>query len=169
MHKAQVQSLGWEDLLWRSHGNPFQYSCLGNPTDRRAWCTTVHVFPKGWTWLSNWTHMHARKHLIIWSKQATLNSKPYKTLRTKTKPSIHLWGWNLNAKTTSCASQQPVRWGGRCRGKEASCAQTQKHPNLQRSIHLPSDALLWNTLKLQITERVSGDKLTKTVNESNRM
>ena len=23
-------------------GNPLQYSCLGNPTDRRAWWTTVH-------------------------------------------------------------------------------------------------------------------------------
>ena len=24
------------------HGNPFQYSCLENPTDRRAWQATVH-------------------------------------------------------------------------------------------------------------------------------
>ena len=23
-------------------GNPLQYSCLGNPMDRRAWETTVH-------------------------------------------------------------------------------------------------------------------------------
>ena len=23
-------------------GNPFQYSCLGNPTDREAWPATVH-------------------------------------------------------------------------------------------------------------------------------
>ena len=23
-------------------GNPLQYSCLGNPTDRGAWWTTVH-------------------------------------------------------------------------------------------------------------------------------
>ena len=31
---------------WRSpgrgHGNPFQYSCLENPMDRRAWWPTVH-------------------------------------------------------------------------------------------------------------------------------
>ena len=24
------------------NGNPPQYSCLGNPMDRRAWCATVH-------------------------------------------------------------------------------------------------------------------------------
>jgi len=24
------------------NGNPLQYSCLGNPTDRGAWQTTVH-------------------------------------------------------------------------------------------------------------------------------
>ena len=24
------------------HGNPFQYSCLENPTDRGAWQATVH-------------------------------------------------------------------------------------------------------------------------------
>ena len=24
------------------NGNPFQYSCLGNPVDRRAWQATVH-------------------------------------------------------------------------------------------------------------------------------
>ena len=24
------------------HGNPLQYSCLDNPTDRGAWWTTVH-------------------------------------------------------------------------------------------------------------------------------
>ena len=24
------------------HGNPFKYSCLGNPMDREAWWATVH-------------------------------------------------------------------------------------------------------------------------------
>ena len=28
------------------NGNPVQYSCLGNPTDRRAWWATVHGVPK---------------------------------------------------------------------------------------------------------------------------
>jgi len=28
------------------NGNPLQYSCLGNPTDRGAWQVTVHGFAK---------------------------------------------------------------------------------------------------------------------------
>ena len=29
------------------NANPFQYSCLGNPTDREAWWATVHGVTKG--------------------------------------------------------------------------------------------------------------------------
>ena len=39
------------------NGNPFQYSCLGNPMDRRAWLATVHGVAKSWTWLSSHTQM----------------------------------------------------------------------------------------------------------------
>ena len=28
------------------HGNPLQYSCLGNPMDRGAWWSTVHWVAK---------------------------------------------------------------------------------------------------------------------------
>ena len=31
------------------HSNPFQYSCLENPTDRGAWCATVHRVAKSRT------------------------------------------------------------------------------------------------------------------------
>ena len=31
------------------NGNPLQYSCLGNPTDRGAWWATVHGVAKSWT------------------------------------------------------------------------------------------------------------------------
>ena len=31
------------------HGNPLQYSCLGNPMDRGAWWTTVHGVTKSQT------------------------------------------------------------------------------------------------------------------------
>ena len=31
------------------NGNPFQYSCLGNPMDRGAWWDTVHRVTKSWT------------------------------------------------------------------------------------------------------------------------
>ena len=35
------------------NGSPLQYSCLGNPMDREAWRTTVHVVTKNQTPLSN--------------------------------------------------------------------------------------------------------------------
>ena len=38
---TQVQSLGREDPL-EGHGNPLQYSCLGNPMDRGEWRAIVH-------------------------------------------------------------------------------------------------------------------------------
>ena len=33
------------------HGNPLQYSCLGNPIDRGAWQTMVHGVTKSLTQL----------------------------------------------------------------------------------------------------------------------
>ena len=35
------------------HGNPLQYSCLGNPMDRGDWWTTVHGVAKSQTRLSD--------------------------------------------------------------------------------------------------------------------
>ena len=35
------------------NGNPLQYSCLENSTDRGAWWATVHGVAKSWTRLSN--------------------------------------------------------------------------------------------------------------------
>ena len=37
------------------NGNPLQYSCLENPTDRGAWRATVHRVAKSWTRLSDFT------------------------------------------------------------------------------------------------------------------
>ena len=37
------------------NGDPFQYSCLRNPTDREAWQATVHGVAESWTGLFNWT------------------------------------------------------------------------------------------------------------------
>ena len=34
-------ALGWEDSPGGGNGNPLQYSCQDNPTDRRAWLVTV--------------------------------------------------------------------------------------------------------------------------------
>ena len=35
------------------NGNPPQYSCLGNPTDRETWWATLHGITKSQTQLSN--------------------------------------------------------------------------------------------------------------------
>ena len=35
------------------NGNPLQYSCLENSTDRGAWWAILHVVSKNWTRLSN--------------------------------------------------------------------------------------------------------------------
>ena len=46
------------------NGNPLQYSCLENPTDRVAWWATVHGIAKSKTWLSDWTHAHTHIPLV---------------------------------------------------------------------------------------------------------
>ena len=33
---------GWGGCPGEGNGNPFQYSCLEDPMDRRAWWATVH-------------------------------------------------------------------------------------------------------------------------------
>ena len=37
------------------HGNPLQYSCLGNAMDRGAWWATVHVITES-EWLRDWDY-----------------------------------------------------------------------------------------------------------------
>ena len=38
--------LGHRRSPGEGNGNPLQYSCLGNPMDRRAWQATVHEKPE---------------------------------------------------------------------------------------------------------------------------
>ena len=42
MQETWVRSLGQKDSLEKEMVTPLQYSCLGNPMDRRAWLSTVH-------------------------------------------------------------------------------------------------------------------------------
>ena len=46
------------------NGNPLQYSCLGNPTDRGAWWAAIHGVAKSRTWLKQ-LNIHALIHLDI--------------------------------------------------------------------------------------------------------
>ena len=45
---------------------PLQYSCLENPTDRRAWRATVQGVTKSWTQLSN---QHTATSMVPLSQQ----------------------------------------------------------------------------------------------------
>ena len=54
------------------NGNPFEYSCLENPTKRGAWWSTVHGVTKGQTWLSTHTcttqlYLTHREYTILYS------------------------------------------------------------------------------------------------------
>ena len=44
---------GSDRLPGGGHGNPLQYSCLGNPVDRGAWWATAHGVTKSQTRLSD--------------------------------------------------------------------------------------------------------------------
>ena len=46
------------------HGNPLQYSCLGNPLDRGAWWATVHRVTKSQTRLKR-ISTHTKLHIVV--------------------------------------------------------------------------------------------------------
>ena len=51
------------------NGNPLQYPCLGNPTDRGTWWATVHGVPKSQTQLRDLTttvYMYTLLVLFLW-------------------------------------------------------------------------------------------------------
>ena len=45
-HTSLIPGLG--RFLEGGYDNPFQYSCLGNPTDRGVWQATAHGAAKEW-------------------------------------------------------------------------------------------------------------------------
>ena len=53
---------------WRGNGNPFQYSCLENPTDRGAWWATAHgvVKESDTTEELNTSHHHLQGIWLQW-------------------------------------------------------------------------------------------------------
>ena len=44
------------------NGNPLQYPCLENPTDRGAWEATIYGVAKSWTRLSDFTLLVQNEH-----------------------------------------------------------------------------------------------------------
>ena len=58
MQEIQVQLLGWKDTLEKEMATLSQYSCLGNPMDRGAWCAIVHRIIKSQTRLKQLSTTH---------------------------------------------------------------------------------------------------------------
>ena len=58
--------------LGEGYGNPFQYCCLENHMDRRAWQATVHGIKKSWTRLRDQTQHSTCMRLLSYP---FLNSK----------------------------------------------------------------------------------------------
>ena len=56
--EPQVRSLRGDNSFGEGNGNPFQYSCLGHPMDRRTWQATVHAVAMSQTRLSMNTCLH---------------------------------------------------------------------------------------------------------------
>ena len=59
----------FDPWVWKipggGNGNPFQYSCLGNPKDRGAWSAVVYGVTKIWTQLSDWALMHTPGNQVL--------------------------------------------------------------------------------------------------------
>ena len=53
IQETWVWALGSGRSPGEGNGNPLQYSCLENSTNRGAWQGTIHGVTKSWTWLSN--------------------------------------------------------------------------------------------------------------------
>ena len=76
-------------------GNPLQYTCLENPTDRGAWRATGHGVAKGWTWLM-WLSTHA--HTWPRKRYSDLSESRYRHLENLANNCAQLpeclWGLN---------------------------------------------------------------------------
>ena len=90
------------------NGNPFQYSCLENPTDRRTWRATVHGVAKSWTWLK-W---HSTR--ISWFRDAGekgMKSGGHPTQRSNPGlPLCRQMLYHLNHQRSPPTELGPYRW-----------------------------------------------------------
>ena len=63
---------GWGRSSREGNGNPLQYSCLENSTDRGAWRATVHGVRRSRTWLSDFHFHQIHHHMLLHSLPDTL-------------------------------------------------------------------------------------------------
>ena len=72
--------------LGEENGNPFQYSCLGNPTDRGAWRATGHGVEKHWTGPSDFTFTFTFKVLKFLRKKVKSEIVSYSVVSDSATP-----------------------------------------------------------------------------------
>ena len=74
------------------NGNPLQYSCLGNPTDRGAWRATVHRGRKelDTTEQLNWTVAHQAPPSMGFPRQEYWSGLPFPSPGDLPDPGIEL-------------------------------------------------------------------------------
>ena len=77
------------------HGNPLQYSCLGNSMNSGAWWAMVHGVKKSWTWLKRLSmHTHQHNQQVFLLQLRVMEKKVNKTLGSDQLP--YLWGYLLD-------------------------------------------------------------------------
>ena len=98
---------GWERSAGGEHGNPLQFTCLENPTDRGAWWAIVHTVTKSGTWLK---HLSMHTHIITqiqnlrtpensWLQGTLINKSSSKSLHTYTETKHHPRANKFQSKT----------------------------------------------------------------------
>ena len=82
-------------LPGKGHGNPLQYSCLGNPMDRGDWPATVRGVAKSQTWLKRLsTHTGAwmSGYCSIWTTGRRWQPGSEKKRDATQCPRLSFWG-----------------------------------------------------------------------------
>ena len=156
--------------LGGGHGNPLQYSCLGNPMDRGAWQVTVRRVAKSWTQLKRLS-THAGGLLSrqlqqplcqmasLCSSTSSLYTSPFYSVPTKDAPTCLL--------VSSCVWPTEIigrRWErGRvrqrflCSPPQLSSAPPTKSlsssPHRMLPAHFDNHSLLWGPYTLAAPQR----------------
>ena len=93
------------NTLGEGNGNPFQYSCLGNPVDRGAWWAAIHRVAQSRTRLKQLS-MHAYNTLASWCREPIHCKRP--------------WRWEIwRQKEKRAAEDEMVGWHHWLNGHES--------------------------------------------------
>ena len=109
--EAWVRSLGPEDPTGGRHGNPLQYSYLGNPMDRGAWRATVHRVAQ------------SRIRLKRLSTHACTQTSPEATLLPSFFSCFILCPWlSISSTIPFLVNDLPKNTGGEGNGNPLQCS-----------------------------------------------